>query len=726
MQESIFKEKPSEKTLRDFYYLVFRYKKSLITFFIAVMVLVLLGTLIMPNIYRSDSKLLVRIGSESISMDPTAPKGQGSITISQNRQNELNSEMEILTSQELAEKVVDAIGVNAIVRGKSLDEEKSPSSSTPKETKTRKKAVQILMENLNVEVVKNSNIILLSYEAKDPKLASDVLSKLIDLYLNKHIKVHRTEGSYKFFEQQKDLLNKDLAETENIIKDIKNQNYIGSLQAQMPFILDRIAFLKKEINSTEYDIAVSNAKVDVLQVTYDIMPERLITEEITGGALSASDEMRTRLNELQLKEQEILATYTEDSIFTQEIRRQIREAKRILSEVIDAKQVTEGLNEERQKIHLELTGEKAILSSLKAKAKTLQEQIVNSQAELRRINEAEALLSQLDRDREVQEFNYRKYSRDLEQARIDQVRELERISNIKVFQAPTFPLKPIRPKPLLNLFLGLCLGIFGGLGYVLFANYLDHSFKKPEDIEEKLNIPALGAIPFLYREGAEKESALPIRFDSSSEVKRHCEILLERLLIPSRVTTEPRRIFSITSCYKGEGISTVSAYLASVLAEHSDGRVLLVDANLPNPMVHRFFDVDQSPGLADILVGGQSLTAIIQPSPVSNLDLLCAGKWDISGKARLFESKAFTDMLNYWKNEYSFVVLDTPAVWEENHAVTLGGIVDGVILVVEAESVRWEVALWAKERLTKGGTNLIGGILNKRRFYVPSWLYKTL
>ena len=84
------------------------------------------------------------------------------------------------------------------------------------------------------------------------------------------------------------------------------------------------------------------------------------------------------------------------------------------------------------------------------------------------------------------------------------------------------------------------------------------------------------------------------------------------------------------------------------------------------------------------------------------------------------------EMLSYWKKEYSFVVLDTSAVWDENHAVRMARVADGVIMVVEAESTRWEVVQRAKKRLADGGAHLIGGILNKRRYYVPPWLYKTI
>ncbi|HJX30947.1 MAG TPA: CpsD/CapB family tyrosine-protein kinase, partial [Thermodesulfobacteriota bacterium] len=322
------------------------------------------------------------------------------------------------------------------------------------------------------------------------------------------------------------------------------------------------------------------------------------------------------------------------------------------------------------------------------------------------------------------------YSESFEQSLIDQTLDLVKISNISVVQPATYPIKPARPRILLNLMLGILLGIFGGLGLAFISESVDHSFGKPEDIERTLEISALGAIASLYPEGAspqEKASmALPARFDPSLPFMKDFEAVAERLLMGSKAQAEPQRIFSITSCRKGAGVSTVAAYLASSLARHSDGRVLLVDVNFQDPFVHQIFDISLSPGLADLSGGAYSQTSVIQPSPVNKLDVLCAGKTSMASDKRIFESKGFADLLKYWKHEYSFVLIDTPAVWEENYVVTLANMVDGVIMVFEAEEDRWEVAQRAKDRLAVGGATLVGGILNKRLFYVPKWLYQRL
>lgn len=718
MQEQIQRQTSSDNPLRNFYNVVFRYKQKLLLFLLCVMIAVIIGTLFLPDVYQSDAKLLVQIGRESINLDETTTEVQP-VNILLSREQELNSEVEILISEELAASVVDSLGTDTI-----LDDEmpagegvSSPISS-PKESK-RSRAIKKLMNNLTIEVVETSNIIDLAYKAENPRLAADTLSKLIERYLEKRFKIYRTEGAYDFFDKQKQKLRDELAETENKIKEIKKKARVGALDRQQELLLERKSFMQRDIEATKSGISASEAKIRVLQALIEALPERMIISEVTGGSLTAADEMRKAVNELQLKQNEILTDFTETSIFSQDIRYQLDGAKKLLSEAIDAKTVQKGLNATRQQLELDLSTEKGLLSSLQAKAATLIGQMEQVHAELQAIIDTEDLLNRLQREKELQEVNYKKYAGNLEQSRIDGTLEQAKISNIRVFQEPTIPQKPVSPKPLLNLFLGALVGLLGGLGLVLLTDYFDHTLQTPEDIEGKLQIPVLGAIPFM-------EQGVPTEYSESSELKTQCEILLERLMALIKDERDLHRVFSVTSCHNGEGVSTISAYLAAVLADRGDGRVLLVDTNFQDPLASRIFGVDNSPGLADMLVSGQSQSSIIQPSQVNNLDLLCAGQADESINRHIFESKAFSDLLAYLKNEYSFILFDTPAVWEESHAVILGGLLDSVILVVAAEETRWEVAYRAKDRLTKAGANLLGGILNKRRFYVPKRLYQSI
>ena len=105
-----------ERSLRDLYYVLFRHRRKTLLFFAAVVVTVTAGTFLVPETYRSEAKLLVRLGRESVSLDPTATTGQV-VHVGQSRENEINSEMEILKSRELVQKVVDSFGASVFLHG---------------------------------------------------------------------------------------------------------------------------------------------------------------------------------------------------------------------------------------------------------------------------------------------------------------------------------------------------------------------------------------------------------------------------------------------------------------------------------------------------------------------------------------------------------------------------------------------------------------------------------
>jgi len=490
MKETKIEEKRTEKTLRDVYYVLFRHKRRMILFFLVVIATVAVGTLRLPDIYRSEAKLLVRLGRESVTLDPTATTGQ-IINISESRQMQINSELEIIKSREIAEKLVDAMGPVTLLGRPDQDMAEPPNN--------REAAAFTVMKNLKVEVLKDSSIIDMSYEAQNPKLAHDVLSKLIDLYLEKHIAVYQTPGSYDFFIQQAKDLQGKLTQAENELRTIKDKTGISSIEDQRKVIFDGIGELQQEVRRAEAAVASSEAKVQALQETLAKTPELVVTGATVGMANYAADLMRNRLYELQLQEQNLLSKFEPSSRQVQEVRRQIAEAQALFDKENQQRaQLTKGVNTTYQTMQSEFLSEQANLSSLKTEVQTLKRQLAEAQAELKTLNEAEVRITRLEREITIQEVNYSKYSENLEQARIDDALEARKISNISVVQPATLSTRPIEPKKLLHMFLGLVLGIFGATGLAFFSEYLDHSIKTPEEVQERLQLPTFASIPRVH------------------------------------------------------------------------------------------------------------------------------------------------------------------------------------------------------------------------------------
>jgi len=518
--------KVPESSLRDIYYVLFRHKKKVVIFFIAVVFIVTLGTFLAPEFYKSDAKLLVKVGRESVTLDPTATTGQ-IITVSQPRarEYEINSELEILKSREVAEKVVDAIGTDIILKrpdevllgdttaiGRTRDavrEARQKIRSAAEEPlsllerldlqdqlKEHDSAVLSVMGNLSINVENSSNIISLSYEARSPQLAYEVLSKLIDFYLEKHIAIHRTTGSYDFFIEQSDQLRDKLAQTEEALRESKNNTGLASLDEQRTIIVERIGTLQQEIEVASADLATSNSKVKELESILVGLPERTETGRTTGVSNTAYAYMKQLFYGLQLREQDLLSKYTEENQLVKEVRRQIAEAQALMNEEEPTHtQVTTEISSAYQQVRSDLLTEEATLASLQGKVNSLRELIANAQNELRVLNDNEAQIMRLQREMAIQEVTYQKYVDNLEQARIDNALQMEKISNIGVVQPASFPMKTSRPNKMLNLILGLFFGVFGGIGLAFFVEYIDHSLKTQEDIDERLQLRTLVVIP---------------------------------------------------------------------------------------------------------------------------------------------------------------------------------------------------------------------------------------
>jgi uncharacterized protein involved in exopolysaccharide biosynthesis len=357
------------------------------------------------------------------------------------------------------------------------------------------------MKNLEIETQKNNNTIFLSFDAQGAKFAQGVLTQLIDFYLDKHITIHRTAGSYGFFDQQAENLHNQLVKTEEELKELKNRSGIASLEEQKKTYVAEIADLRKEINGTESALSVSRAKVESLRKNLAGMSPTVVTQETRGFQNQAADLMRARLYELQMKEQDLLARYTETTQVVQNVRKQIADAQAVLDKEESSRtQVSTALNVTHQQLDLALRTEMATLSSLDSRLKVQKAQLENDQKGLAQLNQAEARMVSLQRELSLQEVKYRKYSENLEQARIDQALESNKISNISVLQPATASMKPIKPKKSLNLALGLVLGLIGGLGLAFFSEFTDHSIRTPEDVEGDLKLQLLASIPYLKKE----------------------------------------------------------------------------------------------------------------------------------------------------------------------------------------------------------------------------------
>lgn len=170
----------------------------------------------------------------------------------------------------------------------------------------------------------------------------------------------------------------------------------------------------------------------------------------------------------------------------------------------------------------------------------------------------------------------------------------------------------------------------------------------------------------------------------------------------------------ITSCREGEGVTTVAAHLAMSAAARQDGKVILVDANLSRPALSKRFAAVSLPGLVECVLENEPVTDALHATELENLHILPAGKLRGS-PARVYDAENLLDVVADLTAVSALTVFDLPPVRQVSCANRLSAALDGVVLVVEAESVSWEAALRVKEILYRAGAKIVGAILNKRR-----------
>lgn len=760
-------KKTQQGSLRDVYYVLFRHKWKTILFFLAVTLTVLVLIYRSPEVYRSEAKLLVRLGRESVTLDPTITTGQ-LINVSQTKESEVNVELEILKSRELLEKLVDSIGPDTLLRRSAQEsfnngadekairkttlqattevmnpESNSEQSSPAKPSDNRDRAVRAVMKNLQVKAQKESSIISISYESEFPRLAQNVIDTLINYYLEKHIAVHQTPGSDQFFLQQVSDLNDKLLLSEKELRDLRDKNGISSPEEQRQVILSRIAELERQIGAAEVELAACQEKVQWLQKKVSSIPETLVTQETTGFSNQAVDLMRAKLFELQLKEHDLISKFTEKSRQVQMIRKEVAEAQMQLDKEIAKTgriEVTKGINSNYLQTESALFMEQANLLSIQAKIVNLKEQLATAKEGLKSINEADLKFTSLRREIDMDQAKYQRYSENLEQARIDHALDREKISNISVVQSATFPTFPVSQRRSLKLALGILVGILGGIGLAFLFEHIDHSIRTPTEVEEKLRLPTLASIPRVrvnrihpikirseQRKHVDKSvKNMSTQWKIPVKIRRHYSIFREELILKLNGHSKASSYaLAIIGCHHGEGVSTVAANISAVLAQGRGGQVLLVDANIRCPSAHQIFKTRLEPGLANIPAADHDYGDIIVSERFKNLHILAAGMPNGSSP-RILQPAQFAKLINSMKKDYRHVVLDMPAMKENHLSARLASLCDGVVLVIEAERLRWEVLLEAKTQLLKWNANTVGVVLNKRRFPIPKWLYRML
>ncbi|HVU88289.1 MAG TPA: GumC family protein [Pirellulales bacterium] len=499
--------KAKRSTARDLVRVLFRHKRQMLWFFATTMGLVIVGLIVMPRTYMSEARLFVRMGKESVGLDPTAAMGQ-TVPVEPSRENEINSELDILRSRVLMQDVVEKLGSDVILRS-TADGKRTwaqtlllPISTVISfatesgEGSPEERAIRKLEKSITCSTARKSNVIVVKCKARDPRLAQTIADTFVNSYLLRHAKANRTSGSHDFFVQQSTILQDQLDKANEELRAAKNKVGLLSIDGQRENIQQQINTLESRMLENNRNRAASHAKIKALNETLAKIPAQLTAEEVSGLPNVAGDSMRNELYKLQMEENSAASRHTDEHPGLKAIRRQVDEMKTILAEQEARRsQTTKKLNPVYQDAQKDLLLTEAQLASEDAEAKSLETQMADIRTRLTEMNDTQERVNELVRKTELIEASYRQYAQNREQARIDEALESDRISNVNVVQPPSFVAKPVSPKKGLTLACGLILATLGSLTLAFASEHFDRSVKTAEEVERELGVPVLLSVP---------------------------------------------------------------------------------------------------------------------------------------------------------------------------------------------------------------------------------------
>jgi capsular exopolysaccharide synthesis family protein len=324
-------------------------------------------------------------------------------------------------------------------------------------------------------------------------------------------------------------------------------------------------------------------------------------------------------------------------------------------------------------------------------------------------------------------------NRQLYDSVLQRLKEMEvatalRASNVSVIDQAVPPAQPSRPKKGLSLLYSAVLGLAGGVGLAFFVEYLNNTLRTSQEVERYLRLPSLGMIPDFVRsarhgaptpEPASPEvqllngSAAQTAFvftHSPFSVTTEAYRMLRTALLLAQAETSPKTLL-FTSGMRGEGKTITVVNTAAVLAQMGV-RVLVIDADLRCSACHTILGVENKSGLADVLSGRWDPVDVIRPTVSDHLFVLSSGCLPLN-PTELVGSKQMRGLLASLQEQYDYVLIDSPPVLLASDAVLLSTMVDGVVLVANAQRTPKQVVREARLRLSYARAKVLGVVLNQ-------------
>jgi capsular exopolysaccharide synthesis family protein len=706
--------------LRDYWRIVRRRLWIPITVVAVVVTLTTLYMLRSPSIY--EGKTTVQIDRE----ERVVNLKDVSINMGSEDANYLNTELRNLQSPRIAYLVAKAIdlehnpdflGGRLIAGARPVLQVAEGASDEQSEIVRLEELTNRLLGGVDIRPVRDTRLIEIRFQHENPEIARKVADTWAEVFNRSTLdsRYESTRDSGRFLEKSISKYKIKVKEASEQLHNYRRDKQIIDTGEKDNLVVARLSSLNGMLLAAENERQKLQAIYEASRAVTD--PGELAEVQRDEAVIN----LNKRLTEMRQQRAQLLVKYTPEWPEVKQVEEQIKQLdgelkttyQRIITRIKTQYDAAVGQENSLRGDFVRQKNEALVQSEGMITAKLLQQEVDTNQAMLEKLLDSQNQV-------EVQAAGVYK-------------------SNIHIKEYSALPRVPVAPKRLNNILLSFILSLIGGIGLVLFLDYINNKIESVEDIDRYLRLPALGVIPMfeggkagklLGRGGAESKEMVPAGggvkgnsviltdVDATSPIAESYRQLRTSLLLSS-AGHAPKTLL-ITSSQPAEGKTTTSVNTAISLAQ-TGAAVLIVDADLRRPRVHKIFGLKNNAGLCNFLAGDADLASLIQTA-MPNLYVLPVGPLP-PNPAELLGSARMKQVVETLSQNFDYVVIDSPPVASFADSLILSAMVEGVIIVVKGGVTSREMAQRTKSLLQSVGAKILGVVVNQLRLQPHDYYY---
>jgi polysaccharide biosynthesis transport protein len=666
-------------------------------------------------------------GTIAINKPDTSLNFQNSATFSLDYfdPTELETEVKILQSDLLALQVIRELNLDRrpeygskVSPPSSLDLAPDPLQADPARASAMLGAFE---SNLKVTLAPNSRIIEVRYRSADKETAANVVNTLMQTYVENNFKA-RFESTM----QASDWLQKQLVDMqmkvetsqEKLVRYQKEHEILG-IDEKQNIITEKLDELNKELTQAESERMDKEALYRLVESgDPDAIASSAGGVEGAGSGVQGTsgllDALRNKQVDLKIQAADLSTQFGPSYPKLAQLNSQLKE-------------VNVQIQAEMKKIVSKVRGQ--YMTALQ-RENMLRDALDRQKQEANKLNESAIEYNLLKRDADTYRQLYEGLLQKLKEAGVTAGLKANNFHIIDSARPPTGPIEPNIPR---NILFSILLGLATGVGLAFLIEGLDNTIRTTEQAQMISGLASLGMIPLgskSAREGANpkrlviassKEAVeLVTQVRPQSQMAESYRALRTSLLLSN--LGAPPKVIMVTSALPQEGKTTTSINCAVVLAQKGV-RVLLIDADLRRPSIHKTLGMGPRSGLSNVLTGSTTLEqAITRTSILPNLYILPAGT-PPPNPAELLASTNMREVLDQLREQYDHIVLDTPPSLSVTDAVVLSPRADAVMLVIRSGRTTKQALRRARDILAQVNAKVIGVLLNAVDLRSPDYYY---